>query len=296
MNFGFDGVEETGFGVGVRLGEKPSFHSVLVGVEVAEYLREMAFATWQRMSDLDEDPRAFEPGQAYSGQDHLVVGVDDPLVELFLDLHTAPNLSEGQDLLEEPEDIFCYFVRLLDDQNRRLTGLRRAMSFKGLAKQQLASLRGGTFRLMEDRMFKLDSDFDLLLDDDQVHILRPSGFENLGSFQRLIREAVPGNVAGLRRSLPFVEVDTIEQYASQNMRAARLLASIQRQPLDGITMDSLVEECATNAIVVVDAGGQLVVEAEAIIGFLETLDRRRYTVNLVPNERERYLAPNRRRI
>ena len=101
--------------------------------------------------------------------------------------------------------------------------MRRAMSFKGLTKQRLAWLRGGTFRLVEDRVFKLDKDFDLLLDDDQVHILRPNGFENLGNLQQLIKAAVPGNVTGLRRSLPFVKVDAIEHYASQNMRAARLL-------------------------------------------------------------------------
>ena len=145
MNFAFDGVQETGFGVGVRLDGRPSFRSVVVGVEVAEYLREMASDTWQRMSALDGDPRAFESGQVYSGQDHLVVAVNDPLVELFWDLHTASNLVEGQNLMEEPESIFCYFVRIHDDQNRRLTGLRRAMSFKGLTKQRLASLRGGTF-------------------------------------------------------------------------------------------------------------------------------------------------------
>ena len=145
-------------------------------------------------------------------------------------------------------------------------------------------------------MFKLDKDFDLLLDDDQVHILRPNGFENLGNFQQLIKEAVPRNVAGLRRSLPFVEVDAIEHYASQNMRAARLLASIQQQRLAGITADSLVAECQANAIIVDVAHGQLVVETEVIIGFLETLDRRRYTVNLVPDDSEHYVAPNRRRL
>ena len=90
----------------MRLDGQPLFGSVVVGVEVAEYLREMASATWQRMSALNGDPRAFEPGQVYSGQDHLVVALDDPLVELFLDLHTAPNLVEGQNLMEEPENIF----------------------------------------------------------------------------------------------------------------------------------------------------------------------------------------------
>lgn len=48
-------------------------------------------------------------------------------------------------------------------------------------------------KLVEDRVFNLDTDFDLLIDPQRVHILRPSGFEFAGQLQGAILDAVPKN-------------------------------------------------------------------------------------------------------
>ena len=43
-------------------------------------------------------------------------------------------------------------------------------------------------------------------------------------------------------------------------------------------------------------GNQLSVDGEAVLGFLKTLDRRRFSTELIPGEREVYDASNRRRV
>ena len=61
-------------------------------------------------------------------------------------------------------------------------------------------------------------------------------------------------------------------------------------------MDSLWATCRNNGVDVDFEGNQLNVEGEAVLGFLKTLDRRRFSTELIPGEREVYDASNRRRV
>ncbi|MDQ7088940.1 MAG: hypothetical protein Q9Q13_14270 [Acidobacteriota bacterium] len=66
-------------------------------------------------------------------------------------------------MLDEPSEIFLlHFARLTDNKNRRLTALRRASQFKGVLKKRLIRWLDDTLKIIEDSVFKLDNDFDLL--------------------------------------------------------------------------------------------------------------------------------------
>jgi hypothetical protein len=69
-------------------------------------------------------------------------------------------------------------------------------------------------------VFKLDNDFDLLIDSANVHILRPSGFEFAGKLQQAILDAVPNNIKSIAKDLAFVAFDGIEAYARKHPRAS----------------------------------------------------------------------------
>ena len=103
--------------------------------------------------------------------------MDDELASSIRELHDAANLDIDATALEDPSGVFCYFARLTDKKKRRLTALRRATQFKGVLKSRLIRLLTDALKLIEDQVFKLDTDFDLLIDSQHVHILRPSGFE-----------------------------------------------------------------------------------------------------------------------
>lgn len=146
-------------------------------------------------------------------------------------------------------------------------------------------------------MFKLDNDFDLLVDSQSVHILRPSGFEFAGQLQDAILNAVPKNVAALQKDLAFVDFAAVQAYAGAHPRAARYLASIRAQKVTkNIDKNALKRLCKDTGVEVKESKGKLLVGNDHIMGFLEVLDRRRYELELVKGTPERFRAASRRKL
>lgn len=116
-------------------------------------------------------------------------------------------------VLSNPSNVFCYFTRLIDGESHRLTAVRRATAFKGVLKSRLLQFTTDALKIVEDKVFKLDSDFDLLIDDTGVSIFRPSGFEFVGDLQEAILAAAPANVKLIQTDLPFVDFTPIQTYA-----------------------------------------------------------------------------------
>lgn len=178
-----------------------------------------------------------------------------------------------------------------------MTGLRRATQFKGVLKSRLLQFHDDTLKLVEDRIFKLDQDFDLLVDAQSVHILRPSGFEFAGKLQGAILAAVPKNIKAIQKDLLFVDLSGVDAYAQKHPRAARYLASIRSQKeMRNVDRAFLKRECKKNQVEVKESQGKLSVTAGHEMGFLEVLDRRRYEVELVRGRPERYKAGSRTKI
>ena len=260
---------------------------------LAKWLRRL----WEAMQKLTNEPVRYAPSEKHSGCEHVYLPLDDDLAVRMRNLHEAVNLDIDQDALNDTEAIFCYFAKVTDEQGRHLTALRRATQFKGVLKSRLVQWGTDALKMVEDRVFKLDSDFDLLIDNQRVHILRPSGFEFAGKLQDAILVAVAGNTEMLQADLPFVQFGGIQEYASTHPRAARYLASIRsQQEVARIDRQHLIEACGATGVEIAEDGEQLVVNERNIMGFLEVLDRRRYEVRLVPEEPEQYRAPSRTRL
>ena len=109
--------------------------------------------------------------------------------------------------------------------------------------------------------------------------------------------AVPQNVAVLRQQLAIVHWNNLESYAQAHPRAARYLASIREfGNLGQITEQALSDACSSTNVAVTVQAGVVHVPAGHEMGFLEVLDRRRYEVELVPGQPEKFRAPSRRRL
>ena len=120
--------------------------------DVQGVVRDMARGTWAEMERIAGVPGPYEPSERYAGKQHLSVDVADPSVDLFRELQQTPACDPGGDVLHDPRTVFCYFGRLVDHDNRRLIGMRRSSSFKGVLKQKpwLISLIQDELRLVED--------------------------------------------------------------------------------------------------------------------------------------------------
>ena len=297
LYFDIKAVTTTEFGVGRDDGDNQSFGCVTVDGEVQVALREMAAATWDAMERQTKTPAKYEPSDKHASSEYVYLPLDDDLAAQMRKLHEANNLPVDATALSEPLSIFCYFARMTDRKGRRLTSLRRATQFKGVLKSRLIRLVTDALKLVEDRVFKLDNDFDLMIDPKRVHILRPSGFEFAGQLQAAILEAVPKNITAIQKDLEFVEFAGIQEYARKHPRAARYLASIRAQKeTKGIDKNALKKLCRDTGVDITESKGKITVQEDHVLGFLEVLDRRRYELELVKGSRERFKAASRRKI
>ena len=300
MNFEFDlgKVSVTEFGVGRGDGESRNFVRVPVDFGVQAVLRTMVHATRDAMQKGKDRPARYSPSEKHGSKEYLYVPLDDDLAVSVRELHDAVNLDISSRALLNPGDISCYFAHFTDRRGRRLTALRRAAQFKGVvkSKNRLVRMLDDTLRIIEDTVFKLDSEFDLLADDENVHILRPIGFEFVGGLNQAILDAVPENIDAIRQAIPFVDFSEIEAYAREHPRAARYIASIRSQKNRGIDKSLLMRLCTETGVKFSKSKRQLRISAGHEMGFLEVLDRRRFEVTLVREEPEKYRAASRSKI
>jgi hypothetical protein len=297
LEFDIENVTVTEFGVGRDEDKGQTFVSVPVDADVQNALREIVSATWQAMQKDTDDPPRYEPSEKHGSTEYLHLPLNDDLAASIRDLHEAVSLPLDAEALADPAKVFCYFARMTDNKGSRLTALRRATQFKGVLKSRLLRLVTDALKLIEDRVFKLDSDFDLLVNSQNVHILRPSGFEFAAKLQDAILTAVPNNVAAIQKDLTFVDFTAVQGYAAARPRAARYLASIRAQKeMKNIDKSALKKLCKDTGVDVKEAKGKLIVDSSHIMGFLEVLDRRRYELELVKGSPERFRAASRRKL
>ncbi len=297
LDFDLTNVTITQFGVARDDGDNQTFVTVPIDANVQAALLEMVQETWNTLEKDDDGPAMYEPSEKHGAIEYLTLPLEDDMASSVRELHNATNLPVNSSALEDPSDVFCYFVRLTDNKKRRLTAIHRAAQFKGVLKKRLIRLVSDSLKLIDDSVFKLDTDFDLLIDSTNVHILRPSGFEFTGKLQQAILDAVPTNIKAIAKDLPFVTFDGIETYARKHTRAARYLASIQGQEeTKNIDKGLLKKFCKDIGVELTETKGSLTVTQGHEMDFLEVLDRRRYEVTLVKEKPEQYRAASRKKL
>lgn len=288
------------FGVGLDTKDPSldlSFVSIPADEAVAEALIDMVRTT-SRELDEGPEPRPYEPSEKYSGTEYLRADLEDGLATVVRHVHTAENLTPDPKGLAAPDIVFCYFARLFGERGQRLTALKRATWFKGLLKKPLLHWFDDAYGIVEGPLFKLDFDFDILVDSRTIHIWRPSGFEYVARIQREVLQAVPRIFADLQVDLPFVDSSSVEEFARERSRAARLAASIRsRRRVENVDQTALLDQCdRTDVRVESGADGRLRIAKGHELGFLEVLDRRRYDMELVSGAPEAFRAASRTKI
>jgi len=299
LQFDLNNVTATEFGVGRDDGNGQTYVAVPVDADVQNALRGIVTTTWDQIQKDGDEPAMYEPSEKHATTEYLYIPLNNDLAASVRELHQATNLHLDGNALADSADVFCYFARLTDEKGRHLTALRRATQFKGILKSRgrLIKLVDDTLKIVADQVFKLDSDFDLVIDSTNVHILRPSGFEFAGKLQEAVLAAVPQNITAIQKDLAFVNFSTIQDYAGKHPRAARYLASIlSRKEAKKIDKAALRKLCKRTFVDVTESDGKILVDEGHEMGFLEVLDRRRYQLELVKGSPERFRAASRQKI
>ncbi|MCU7861010.1 MAG: DUF4868 domain-containing protein [Candidatus Thiodiazotropha sp. (ex Lucinoma kastoroae)] len=296
INFDFDNVTLTEFGLGLDQDQR-SYVQVPVDGDVQDTLLEMAQETYRLMTGKTTTPETYQPSEKYAGTEYLTLALSDDMVVSIKGLHDAANIEEDASALDAADDCFAYYAQFTDSQNRKLTAVRRASQFKGVLKKRLISFGDNTLKIIPDKVFKLDNDFDFLVDSVQLHILRPNGLEFTAQLQEAIMAAVQGNVATISSEITYVNFESISMYAQRHPRAARYIASIRSQSeAHNVDKDKLKSLCQRTEVNFTENNNLLEIDDANVMGFLEVLDRRRYEVDLVEDSIEVFRASGRSQI
>jgi hypothetical protein len=299
VNLGFDlsNIDVVEFGVGLYTDEGEEFSLVPVGQEVQDALKDMVMATKDAMDHVDGDPEVYEPSEKYESEQYIRLPLDHEYAAKINMLYTAENLNMSADALNDPSRIYCYFTRIRGTNGKRLVALRRSTQFKGVLKSRLIRFLTDAMQLVHEPMFKLDRDFDMLVDGSAVHILRPNAFEIIAKLGTVVLQAVTANIAFVQEDLPFIDFTVIQEYATGHARAARNLAALRtNDKTKNIDRDFFIAMCASTGVPLKEKDGKISVDRDNVVGFLEVLDRRRYEVKLVADAPEPYKASSRKRI
>ena len=172
--------------------------------------------------------------------------------------------------------------------------MRRAPKLKGVQKKRLMRFGDNTLKIIPDKVFKLDNDYDFLFDSEKLHILRPSGLEFTAQLQEAIMAAVQSNVDTISSDISYVNFESISEYAQKHPRAARYIASIRSQSeAHNVDKDKLKLFCQRTGVNFTETNNQLEINVANVMGLLEVLDRRRYEVDLVEDSIEVFRASGR---
>jgi hypothetical protein len=297
--FNYETVKVTEFGLGLD-NQTRAFNFVPVDEAVQSSLIDMVKETQHQMEQKEDHPLDYEPSEKYSSTEYLTLSLSNELVKELKILHESENLDENINAFNDIERCFAYFVKLTDDNDNRVTAVRRSTQFKTLIKKRnrLVQYVDNTLTELNDTVFKLDNDFDFIIQNDLIHILRPSGLEFTAQLQRAVMEAVPGNIAVIEKEISFVDFESISKYAQLHPRAARYIASIKSlSEASNVSHHKLAEYCKKTNVQTKEVDGKIYIDDSQVMGFLEILDRRRYEIDLVDDaEPEVYRAPSRNRV
>lgn len=297
--FNYENVKVTEFGLGMD-DQNRAFIFVPVDEAVQSSLIDMVEETQKQMEQKEDHPSEYEPSEKYSSIEYLTLSLSNELVKELKILHESVNLDENINAFNDMERCFAYFVKLTDDNDNRVTAVRRSTQFKTLIKKRnrLVQYVDNTLTELNDTVFKLDNDFDFIIQNDLINILRPSGLEFTAQLQRAVMEAVPGNIAIIEKEISFVDFQSISKYAQLHPRAARYIASIKSlSEASNVSHHKLHEYCKKTNVQVNEIDGKMHIDDSQVMGFLEILDRRRYEIDLVDDAKpEVYRAPSRNRV
>lgn len=295
-------IRSTEFGVCLDAGAVDATVLVPVDAGVQEALREMVIATVGKIGCFAPNSSlpTYEPAEKYAATEALRCPIDDALDDSTpVRLFRTTNLPTSHTALSDPAAIEFYFARLRDRQGRRLIAIKRAAQFKGMlkAKGRLIRWLDDTMQVVEDDVFKLDSDFDYLVTDDELYILRPSAFEFTVDLDATILAQAKENAESLHASVGFIDFAGIAAYVGTHKRAARLVAALKRRDdLSDTDQRLLKQACKHTGVTLERRHGRIFPAAGHEYEFLMLLDRRRYALTLIPDAPETYEAASRRQV
>jgi hypothetical protein len=290
------------FGLALIIDNTEVFYRIPVDDTVKGALVEMRDEFYRQFDATSTEPAIqFLPSEKYSSTEKLKANLNADYLTAIRDLYTNNSIPISNTQLSEIASEISYYFAIFDNQNgTKEVAIKRPNQFKGLLKKKNRLMRiiDDTLQLIPDDIFKLDNDFDFIVEsDNNVNILHPAGFIYISNMDELILSSVVETVSQLNDTVTFVDFNALTDYISRSKRAAKLIASIKsREDLEDTSQEKLIARCASLRIDIRMDNGKICPHDDQIIDFLNVLDRRQFDIDITENGPEIYVASNRKKV
>jgi hypothetical protein len=289
------------FGICSLINQEHIINLIPIDQSVRDSLLMMHVEFYNTYFRIADDPRLFEPSEKYAQTEKLFIPLTsyDSLTE-FDNLHKRSNIPVSDvNLNVIARNIVYYFAVFHYTGGRKQVGIKRPSQFKGLLSRRnhLIRLVDDTLHIIPDDVFKLDNDFDFVINDDTIDILHPTGFIFLADIEEAILSSAATSTQQLANRIAFINFESISTFVSTSKTAAKLIASIRsRDDLELTDMQKVITKCNDLGVLITELENLIIPEENHIIPFLQILDRRQYDVDLTDNNPEIYIASSRTKV
>jgi len=296
--FSFGQIQSVEFCVNVTAdGDARTSYLVPADQSVQDALRQVLISTLADIEPEDGDWMPYEMSEKYAAKESIRADLDAEEMAAVHALYTEEGWSVNAGALADPEHLVYYFGVFRDDQNRKLLGVRQATQFKGAFKGRFLSIIDDTLRMVADRVFKLDNQFDFLITASHIYILHPTGFERIAELEAFASAKAREMAVALGATVTFLDFTGLAEYVGKHKRAAKLVAALNaRADLNQIKRSMFCKAAQETGVELEKAGRKMVPGKGSEIGCLELLDDRRYTTTLKPGSKPAFVASSRRQI
>ncbi len=259
--------------------------------------------TIRRIRKSSEDrggPFQYEPSEDYGSDECVVIKMVSSYCEKLKSIYNGDDYDIYDDILEEIDDAFYYFVEFFGENGQKIVGVHRVSSFSSALKKRGRFVRWADSSLttIDEPVLLLDSDFDFIFDGEKALILRPKPFAAIADIENIVMEAAVKNLQIVKNHMKSFDLKNVEDYVASRKSAARLISSVVAREDVGDIDDNLFYDYAHKEGVSFDIGsdGTKYVKAGHESKFLKALDRRLYSVHIIKGKEERFEARNRKKV
>lgn len=278
-------------------GDQDALYNVPVMPRVTAELQKMLRKTLENLGSAD-NWNAFECSEQYKSIEQLTIDITDPIASKVAQLYSATNLpSAANALADNPSGIDYYFAKFWDNQGKYCVAVRKASQFKSALNKPLMYVVNGQLDIIQDKIFRLNDDFDFIIFEDRIAIYRPTQFERIAEVDTAFQEMIPSLIQSVSSRATNIDFTFADDLTKKSSKARRLIAAIsKRDDIIGLDHQLFGKSCQNCKIPVTENNGKWMPNSGYELDLLEMLDRRRFADPLVEDQPENYRAAARTKL
>lgn len=295
--FDLNDIQSVNFAVALRSNGNRYF--VPTDVHIKDALKDVLRATASGFEQLDGDWEPHDISEDYGDRRRVYAPRNTDYLADLSAIFGAGALDDLANAHDCVPDIDYYFGVFHDNQGRKAIGIKKGTQLKGTlgARNKLMRLADDSLQMIEDDVLKLDREFDAIITDGHVFMLKVRSVEYLANIVEHVAGAAALKVRQIHNTVAFLDLSRIEADIAEHPRMARMAAAIAARSDLALIQRNRIEELAEHhGLVLNEVGGRLRCRRQDEAKLLEILDARRYHLDLTATGAVPYRATGRQKV